>query len=148
MKTQKDIILDILIENKDKELTIKDIMDILEKNKIKIGNKTPENSVISILYKLISQSIVEKVDKKYILVEKENYNTPNTEENQSNSQKTRESYESSQKYKKEILANEENIFSEMLFVRSKYLKKKVRVQFKSNFNLIGFEPGTLWNYSD
>lgn len=54
---------------------------------------------------------------------------------------------SKKKFKKNFVINEENILSELLFIRNKYLKKKVRIQFKSNFDLIGFEPGTLLNYN-
>lgn len=54
---------------------------------------------------------------------------------------------SKRNFKKNIVVNEEAILSELLYIRGKFLKKKVRIQFKGAFSLLGFEPGLLWNYN-
>jgi hypothetical protein len=56
-------------------------------------------------------------------------------------------YNSKKKIKKDHNVSEDLILSELLYIRGKFLKKKVRIQFKSGFNLLGFEPGSTWNYN-
>ncbi len=51
------------------------------------------------------------------------------------------------KSRKDIQISEESVLGELLYLRSKLLKKKVRVQFKGGTSILGFEPGLFLNYN-
>ena len=51
------------------------------------------------------------------------------------------------KSRKEISITEEALLSELLYLRGRLLKKKVRVQFKGGTSILGFEPGLFLNYN-
>lgn len=42
---------------------------------------------------------------------------------------------------------ENDILAELIFIRNKFLKKKVRIQFKGGSYLLGFQPSTVLHYN-